>query len=102
MAWESDRVAFRIYGAGLKKTSSAMSSDGIDVWNKKTRAQIGEKWTRRGTTPITSIPAKAPILARAFSNSVPNNHASVRDRSLPLNRTGIRVALEVQERVLGP
>ncbi|MDB4916267.1 MAG: pectinesterase [Gemmatimonadetes bacterium] len=48
MAWESDRVAFRIYGEGLKKTSSAMSSSGIDVWNKKTRAMIVEKWYTKG------------------------------------------------------
>ncbi len=44
MAWESDRVAFRIYGEGLKKTPQAMSSSGIDVWNKRTRALIVEKW----------------------------------------------------------
>jgi pectinesterase len=48
MAWESDRIAFRIYGEGLKKTSSAMSSSGIDVWNKKTRAMIVEKWYTKG------------------------------------------------------
>ncbi|MEP6731126.1 MAG: DUF4861 domain-containing protein [bacterium] len=48
IAWESDRVAFRIYGEGLKKTSSAMSSAGIDVWNKKTRALIVEKWYSKG------------------------------------------------------
>jgi pectinesterase len=48
MAWESDRVAFRIYGEGLKKTSSAMSSSGIDVWNKKTRTLIVEKWYSKG------------------------------------------------------
>jgi len=48
MAWESDRIAFRIYGEGLKKTSSAMSSAGIDVWNKKTRALIVEKWYTKG------------------------------------------------------
>jgi pectinesterase len=44
MAWESDRAAFRIYGEGLKKTPQAMSSSRIDVWNKKTRALIVEKW----------------------------------------------------------
>jgi pectinesterase len=48
MAWESDRIAFRIYGEGLKKTSSAMSSSGIDVWNKKTRALVVEKWYTKG------------------------------------------------------
>lgn len=44
MAWESDRAAFRLYGEGLKKTPQAMSSSGIDVWTKKTRALILEKW----------------------------------------------------------
>jgi len=44
MAWESDRAAFRIYGEGLKKTAQPMSSSGIDVWSKKTRALIVEKW----------------------------------------------------------
>jgi hypothetical protein len=44
MAWESDRAAFRIYGEGLKKTPQPMSSSGIDVWNKKTRALIVDKW----------------------------------------------------------
>lgn len=44
MAWESDRAAFRIYGEGLKKTAQPMSSNGIDVWTKKTRALIVEKW----------------------------------------------------------
>jgi pectinesterase len=48
MAWESDRIAFRIYGEGLKKTSSAMSSSGIDVWNKSTRNLIVEKWYAKG------------------------------------------------------
>ena len=48
MAWESDRIAFRIYGEGLKKTSSAMSSSGIDVWNKSTRNLIVEKWYTKG------------------------------------------------------
>jgi pectinesterase len=48
IAWESDRVGFRIYGEGLKKTPSAMSSAGIDVWNKKTRALILEKWYGTG------------------------------------------------------
>lgn len=48
MAWESDRAAYRIYGEGLKKTSSAMSSSGIDVWVKKTRDLILEKWYTKG------------------------------------------------------
>lgn len=44
MAWENDRSAYRIYGEGLKMTPQAMSSNGIDVWEKKTRALILEKW----------------------------------------------------------
>ena len=44
MAWENDRTAYRIYGEGLKKTPQAMSSSGIDVWNKRTRALIVDKW----------------------------------------------------------
>ena len=50
IAWESDRVAFRIYGEGLKKTPQAMSSSGIDVWNKKTRALIVDKWYAKDAT----------------------------------------------------
>lgn len=48
MAWESDRVAFRIYGEGLKRTPSAMSSSGIDVWQKRTRDLILERWYTKG------------------------------------------------------
>ena len=44
VAWESDRAAFRIYGEGLKKTPDAMSSSGIDVWEKRVRTPILEKW----------------------------------------------------------
>ena len=43
VAWESDRIAFRIYGEGLKKTSSAMSSNGIDVWPKSVHTLVVEK-----------------------------------------------------------
>jgi pectinesterase len=48
IAWESDRIAFRIYGEGLKRTSSAMSSSGIDVWPKRVRALVVEKWYAKG------------------------------------------------------
>jgi pectinesterase len=44
VAWESDRIAFRIYGEGLKKTPDAMSSSGIDVWVKSVRTPVVEKW----------------------------------------------------------
>ena len=48
VAWESDRIAFRIYGEGLKKTSSAMSSSGIDIWVKSVRTPVLEKWYGKG------------------------------------------------------
>lgn len=48
VAWESDRIAFRIYGEGLKKTSSAMSSNGIDVWPKSVHTLVVEKWYTKG------------------------------------------------------
>jgi len=48
IAWESDRIAFRIYGEGLKKTSSAMSSNGIDVWPKSVHRLVLEKWYTKG------------------------------------------------------
>src|SRR5262249_47643033 len=48
IAWESDRIAFRMYGQGLKKTSSAMSSSGVDVWVKSVHALIVDKWYKKG------------------------------------------------------
>ena len=48
IAWESDRIAFRMYGEGLKKTSSAMSSSGVDVWVKSVHALIVDKWYKKG------------------------------------------------------
>jgi pectinesterase len=48
VAWESDRIAFRIYGQGLKKTSSAMSSSGVDIWVKSVHELIIDKWYKKG------------------------------------------------------
>jgi pectinesterase len=48
IAWESDRIAFRVYGEGLKKTSSAMSSSGLDIWVKSVHALVIEKWYGKG------------------------------------------------------
>ena len=48
VAWESDRIAFRVYGEGLKKTADAMSSSGLDVWTKRVRTPIIEKWYAKG------------------------------------------------------
>jgi pectinesterase len=47
MAWESDRIAFRMYGQGLWKVDS-LNSSGIDVWVKRVRTPIVEKWYGKG------------------------------------------------------
>ena len=47
IAWESDRIAFRIYGQGLWKIEPLRSS-GVDVWVKRTRDPIVDKWYAKG------------------------------------------------------
>lgn len=44
-AWENDRIAFRIYGPALE---SEMVSSGIDVWLKKVRYPVIDKWYAAG------------------------------------------------------
>lgn len=41
-AWENDRIAFRVYGPALEATGEI--SSGLDVWVKRTRQPIIEKW----------------------------------------------------------
>ncbi len=41
-AWENDRIAFRVYGPALEATGEITS--GIDVWAKRTRKPVVEKW----------------------------------------------------------
>jgi hypothetical protein len=41
-AWENDRIAFRIYGPDLQIVEPA--SSGIDVWPKRTRSLVVNKW----------------------------------------------------------
>ncbi len=40
VAWESDRIAYRIYGPAL----AADVSNGVDVWVKRVRSLIVDKW----------------------------------------------------------
>ena len=47
VAWESDRIAYRTYGQGLWKVDSLLSS-GMDVWVKRTRDPIVDKWYGKG------------------------------------------------------
>ncbi|HEX8694797.1 MAG TPA: DUF4861 domain-containing protein [Longimicrobium sp.] len=50
VAWESDRIAFRIYGQGLWQASEfePLVSSGIDIWPKRVRDLIVEKWYAKG------------------------------------------------------
>jgi hypothetical protein len=41
-AWENDRIAFRAYGPALERAGEI--SSGIDVWVKRTRRPVIEKW----------------------------------------------------------
>jgi hypothetical protein len=50
-AWENDRIAHRIYGPGLDSPAagkSRMASSGIDVWVKRVRYPIVDRWYLRG------------------------------------------------------
>jgi pectinesterase len=47
VAWESDRIAFRTYGQKLWALENLHSS-GVDVWVKRTRALILDKWYAKG------------------------------------------------------
>jgi pectinesterase len=49
LAWENDRIAFRMYGPALAKDVS----NGIDVWTKRVRYRIVEKWYKmsEGSAP---------------------------------------------------
>ena len=47
VAWESDRIGYRIYGQGLWKVDSLLSS-GVDVWVKRVRDPIIDKWYAKG------------------------------------------------------
>jgi unsaturated rhamnogalacturonyl hydrolase len=47
MAWESDRIAHRVYQLALAKGEGTVSS-GVDVWVKRTRRLIVDEWYRNG------------------------------------------------------
>jgi rhamnogalacturonyl hydrolase YesR len=46
VAWESDRIAHRMYSQELIKGEGTVSS-GIDVWSKRTRSLIVNEWYKR-------------------------------------------------------
>lgn len=45
-AWENDRMAFRLYGPAL---ATEGSRGGIDVWNKRTREPVIDRWYKTDT-----------------------------------------------------
>jgi len=50
-AWENDRIGHRIYGQGLTTAAaggSRMISSGIDVWCKRVRYPIVDRWYTKG------------------------------------------------------
>jgi Domain of unknown function (DUF4861) len=50
-AWENDRIAHRIYGPGLDSPAAGrdrMISSGIDVWCKRVRYLIVDRWYLKG------------------------------------------------------
>lgn len=48
-AWESDRIAHRVYGpAIIKDPKEHLISSGVDVWVKKVRTPVVDKWYKRG------------------------------------------------------
>jgi pectinesterase len=50
VAWESDRIAFRIYGQGLWNAHEyePLVSSGLDIWTKSVRDLVVDKWYGRG------------------------------------------------------
>lgn len=49
-AWENDRVAFRVYGKALETNQAEpLTSSGVDVWCKRTRDLVIDKWYKAGT-----------------------------------------------------
>ena len=47
LAWESDRIAFRMYGKKLWQLEN-LHSNGIDVWPKRTRKLVLDAWYAKG------------------------------------------------------
>lgn len=48
VAWENDKVAFRLYGPALAATPGEVSGSGIDVWSKRVSRPILDTWYARG------------------------------------------------------
>jgi hypothetical protein len=51
IAWENDRIAYRVYGPALKAENP---SNGIDIWYKRTNELIVDKWYKNELSHIAS------------------------------------------------
>ncbi len=47
-AWESDRIAHRMYGPAILKVPKEHVGSGVDVWVKRVRRPIVDLWYKRG------------------------------------------------------
>lgn len=52
MAWENDKIAFRVYGPALMATDGP--SNGIDAWMKSTEDLIIDKWYKNDLAGLAS------------------------------------------------
>ena len=58
-AWESDRIAHRIYGKGLETwQKEPLTSSGVDVWIKRTRSLVVNDMYRTMKLFITNGPSQ--------------------------------------------
>lgn len=49
LAWENDRIAYRVYGPALLAAPGETGGSGIDVWCKKVRTPVIDAWYKAGT-----------------------------------------------------
>ena len=52
LAWENDKIAFRVYGPALIETDGP--SNGIDTWVKSTNKLIIDKWYKEDLSKLSS------------------------------------------------
>jgi len=51
MSWENDRIGFRMYGPG---SANEFQSNGVDVWLKRTKALVLDKWYQKNISQKAS------------------------------------------------
>jgi hypothetical protein len=69
-AWENDRIAHRTYGPALSTPAAGqdqMVSSGIDVWCKRVRYLIVDRWYNKAAATITRTKARGWTCTRPAS-----------------------------------